>query len=187
MDPKLSNLDPRLQDAYKRVMNDPGANQQPQQGQPSTDAPPKVPPPPADPAPGITPLSQFGGNNPNQSQNQTPNQDPAAFAPPMPDSAPVQPETPAPPPAPPEVNLRNLPPEDSVPIDASSPPMPSSSSTVAFNAANSSKNVGTTPVKKGGLHAVPILVGLGVIILLVVYTFVWILIFNVQIPFLPQI
>jgi hypothetical protein len=58
---------------------------------------------------------------------------------------------------------------------------------MAFNAEDSHKNVGTTPVKKGGMHIMPVVVGLGIVVLLMAYTFVWIMLFNVQVPFLPQL
>lgn len=225
MDPKLSNLDPKLQDAYNRVMTGAGNNQspQPQPGgsnqtppppqpiqpqQSSPDIPPSVPPPPLDPAPGITPPSQFGVNqSPPVDLNPNPNPEPANTAmPPVaaPDistqppqeaipSQPMMPEAAnqpepiqTPPPAPPENNPNPVI-ETTVTPTSPSPAMPSSSSTVAFNASNSSKNVGTTPVKKGGLRMLPLLIGLGVVVLLVVYTFVWVVIFNVEVPFIPAL
>lgn len=134
MDPKLSNLDPKLQDAYGRVMNGPSSA-------PSAGA---VPPPPA----------------------------PAQAAP---VSTPVAPQTPNPAPVAPTV--------------AADPPSPQAStfgSTIAFNANNAGKNQGTTTVKKHGSKIMTIALGFGIIILLVAYTFVWIYVFKVQIPFLPQ-
>jgi hypothetical protein len=65
-------------------------------------------------------------------------------------------------------------------------PIPGVNSTVAFNATDSHKNVGTTPVKKGGLHMMPVIVGIGIVFLLVAYTFVWVYLFKVDLPFLPS-
>lgn len=128
MDPKLSNLDPKLQDAYHRVMGNtaPGATQELGQN--------PAPPPAAEP------------------QTPTTNADPSKSAQ-----------------APQSVSI------------------PGVNSTMAFNAEDSHKNVGTTAVKSGGFHAMPIVIGLGIIILLVAYTFVWIMLFNVRVPFLPQL
>ena len=64
--------------------------------------------------------------------------------------------------------------------------IPGVSSTMAFNANNDRKNQGTTVVKKRGFNFMPIVVGMGIIVLLTVYTFVWITVFNLQIPFLPE-
>jgi hypothetical protein len=129
MDPKRPGTDPKLQEAYNRVMNGPS-----------------VPPPPA-PMPAA----------PTMPQQSTAPMQPA----PMP-AAPVQPSA--------------------VPTQ---PAAPMTASTLAFNANNPSKNQGAT-VKRGGSKIMSLVVALGIIILLVVYTFVWIYVFKLQIPFLPQ-
>jgi len=162
MDPKLSNLDPKLQDAYNRVM-------------------------------GSTPN---GNNPPVPGQSPAPAQDPAAAPPPMP-QAPIQPPAPEPTPPPVSAETQAMPPAPTEPPKAPDPmptptnnpsgSIPGVNTTMAFNAEDSHKNVGTTPVKKGGLHMMPLVIGLGILVLLVVYTFVWIILFNVQIPFLPQL
>ena len=59
-------------------------------------------------------------------------------------------------------------------------------STIAFNANNAQKNQGTVAVKKSGSKIMTVLLGLGLIVLLVAYTFVWIYVFKLQIPFLPK-
>jgi len=235
MDPKLSNLDPKLQDAYNRVMggsvNNTTTPQQPNQTPPSSQEPPlqssptqtppppttaqnqpyqtsqsqeqqtsatapAYPPPPTDPDPGITPPSQF-------TENTNPNPYPNGYKETPPDILSQSAQAPivsSPAPDPEKQTLPDETPPPSTPIDETPGPsasestistapaqaaMPSSSSTIAFNAENSSKNIGTTPVKKGGLNILPLVVGLGVILLLLAYTFVWILIFNVELPFLP--
>jgi len=178
MDPKLSNLDPKLQAAYNRVMGGTNVNPTPQQPDqasqtpqptqqiPQQQSPSNIPvPPPADPAPGITPASQFSTNTPANNPSYV-NQNPIP--------------TPPPPPQP------NNNPNESIKPHNPPPVMPSSSSTVAFNADNSSKNIGTTPIEKGGHHMLPFIVGIGILILLAAYTFIWIMIFNVDVPFLPK-
>lgn len=122
MDPKLPGTDPKLQEAYNRVMNGPS-----------------VPPPPA-------PM-------------------PAAPTMPQQSTAPMQPAP--------------------MPAAPAQPAAPMTASTLAFNANNPSKNQGAT-VKRGGSKIMSLVVALGIIVLLVVYTFVWIYVFKLQIPFLPQ-
>lgn len=125
MDPKLSGLDPKLREAYERVMNGPAS--------------PPVP-------------NQVEQPSAPQSAPQTP-------------SSPPNPE----------------------PVQAAPPPPTPVSSTISYNANSSSTNQGITAVKKGGgskLSTVFILLGL--IVLLVAYTFVWIYVFKLKIPFLPQ-
>lgn len=142
MDPKLSNLDPKLQDAYNRVMSGPASA----------------------PSSGQSPLSGVSG-----------------AVPPPPAPVPAAPATPPPPPQSPN-------PSPVQPI-ATAPPTPQASSfgsTIAFNANNAGKNQGTTTIKKGGLKIMPIILGLGIIVLLIAYTFVWIYVFKLKIPFLPK-
>lgn len=178
MDPKLSNLDPKLQDAYNRVMGNPSAGV-------------GAPPPPQNPDPALpNPFAQNPVGSPTPPQN--PYTPPAPAAPPPP---PQPAYTPPPPPAPEPAPAPPLPPAPE-PVAPPAPPapvqntpagsIPGVNSTVAFNAADSGKNVGTTPVKKGGLHMMPVLIGVAIIFLLVAYTFVWIFLFKVQVPFLPS-
>jgi hypothetical protein len=179
MDPKLSNLDPKLQDAYNRVMNGTGgysapqqpnqSNQTPPPQQPQQQSPSNSPvPPPANPAPGATSISGFGANTlPNNPNYANQNPTPVAPTPPTHNNA-----------------ANNL--NESIPVGNSAPIMPNSSSTIAFNAENSSKNIGTTPVKKEGTHMLPFIVGIVILILLVAYAFIWIMIFNVDVPFVPK-
>lgn len=133
MDPKLSGLDPKLREAYERVMNGPTA--------PGGSTPP-------------TPNQQ-----PNQEQPQA-----SAQA-----SNPVSPIPPPPAPS---------------PTIASVPPIAPSSST-SFNSGNFQTAQGTTAVKKAGGKMSTILILLGLVILLVAYTFVWVFLFDLKIPFLP--
>lgn len=230
MDPKLSSLDPKLQDAYNRVMGSSPTGNTPPTPQPSTlntpdpalappissspdPVAPQFPNPPSDPPPTMIDGTQNAAppafNSPDPASPPPFPTDPAISPTPDPISPPPMVET-APPPAPaiepsptpaptmPEVQSEPTP----VPDPAISPStteqtvatssMPSNAipgvtTTVAFNASNSDKNVGTTPVKKGGLHLMPVIVGIGIVFLLTAYTFVWIILFNVQVPFLPQL
>lgn len=134
MDPKLSQTDPRLQEAYDRVMN-------------GTTTPP---------APGgtVPPTPQPIATNPTVQQSAAPA---IPTTPTQPASSPVAPT-----------------------------PSPMAGSTIAFNANNSGKNQGTT-VKRGGSKVMTLVIGLGVIVLLVAYTFVWIYVFKLEVPFLPKL
>ncbi len=164
MDPKLSNLDPKLQDAYHRVMGTShGGNNPPQT---------TLTPPPQDPAMAPPPAS-------TDLTSQAFGQSPQAAPPP----APAQVQEPPPPPTPVEPSR----PIESAPSNLPPGSIPGVNSTLAFNSEDSHKNVGTTPTKKKGSHLMPVFVGLGIVALLVVYTFVWIILFNVQVPFLPQL
>lgn len=142
MDPKLSNLDPKLQEAYNRVMSGPATP-------PSTGTvpSPQQPVSPAAPAiPAVPPV--------------TPSSTPVVPTPAAPDPAAVQPQ----------------------------PQVSSFGGTIAFNANNAGKNQGTTVgVKKGGGAIKTLVVGLGIIIFLLGYTVVWIYIFKLNVPFLPQL
>ncbi len=140
MDPKLSATDPKLQEAYDRVMNGP-----------AIPPPGAVPPPPA-PAP-FNPVIGAQPPAPAQFQPQAPVMPAEATAP---QPAPVSPAAPSP-----------------------------IGGTIAFNANNPGKNQGAT-VKRGGSKIMSLVLGLGVIVLLVAYTFVWIYVFKLQIPFLPK-
>ncbi|MBI2621784.1 MAG: hypothetical protein HYW63_04050 [Candidatus Levybacteria bacterium] len=139
MDPKLSNLDPKLQDAYNRVMSGPAA-----------------PPPPSGTVPGAVP--------------------------------PPPPPSPAfPPPPPPPVSPNPAP--VAPPLAAEPAPAPQASSfgsTLAFNASNAGKNQGTVGVKRGGSKIMSLIILLGVIVFLAGYTVVWIYVFKLQVPYLPQ-
>lgn len=174
MDPKLSQLDPKLQDAYHRVMGTtPGGN-------------PPTPQPPQPPDPAVAPTAPTAPDLATQPAPQQavppPPAEPAFTPPPAP---PVQEVQSPPPPAAPDPIPTSL----GVSTPSNLPPgsIPGVNSTMAFNADDSHKNVGTTPIKKGGLHIMPVVIGLGIIAALVAYTFVWIILFNVQVPFLPQL
>lgn len=110
-------------------------------------------------------------------------------------ATPPQPQTIQPPqvsPALPPQNFNSTPvPPPAQTVDPTVAPVAPSTdttigSTIAFNANNAQKNQGTVAVKKSGSKIMTVLLGLGLIVLLVAYTFVWIYVFKLQIPFLPK-
>jgi hypothetical protein len=122
MDSKdLSRLDPKLREAYERVMGTPTSRQ------PQTQTPLPTPEPPP-----------VQANEPQQVHNAPSEQVPA-------------------------------------------PAPHASSSVIAFNAQTYNKK--SAGVKSGSLT--PVIIGVGIVILLLAYTFVWVKIFNLSIPFLP--
>ncbi|MBI4097957.1 MAG: hypothetical protein HY426_02855 [Candidatus Levybacteria bacterium] len=142
MDPKLSGLDPKLKEAYDRVMSGPA------------------------PAPGQTPAA--GGA-------------PMGAVPPPPTQQ-VSPPPPAPTPSFGATPVQSVTPAEPAPSVA---PNPSAGGTIAFNANNAGKNQGTTAIKHGGSKLMPVFMGLGIVVFLLAYTFVWVYVFKLQIPFLP--
>lgn len=132
MDPKLSGLDPKLREAYERVMNGPSP------------VPSGINVPPANPA-APPPVTQ-------------PIVTPAPEPEPVPAPTPVSPPPPTPVPA---------------------------ASNFAFNANYQTNQGTTTTVKKAGGKMSSVLIILGLVVLLVAYTFVWVYLFKLKIPFLP--
>ena len=139
MDPKLSNLDPKLREAYERVMNGSSSPTQPANGQPAAQTP-----------------------APQSIQQPIQSAQPAPAPMPAPQS---QPQTQA-----------------AVP---SLDPTPAVNSTIAYNAHNSDVNKGTTGVKKGGKSGKLVLIFLGIVIFLLLYTVIWVFILKLKLPFLP--
>ena len=131
MDPKLSGLDPKLREAYERVMSGPSANPAPQ--------------PQGTPQPGL--------ETPAPTTTQAP--EPEA----VPSPAPVSPP----------------------PTPAAAP----AASSFAFNANYQTNQGTTTTVKKAGGKMSSVLIIFGLVVLLVAYTFVWVYLFKLKIPFLP--
>lgn len=164
MDPKLSGLDPKLQDAYDRVMNGPST------------------------LPGQTPAA--APTQSNTQPNQPPQMDPMPTppAPIQPTSSGFQ----TTPPAPSSLNLDSTYPQ--APFNPNSQalnneptphadPTPAISSTMAFNASNPEINKGTSNAKSSK-NMLPIIIGVFIPIFLVVYAIVWMVIFNVKLPFI---
>ncbi len=137
MDPKLSGLDPKLREAYERVMNGPSASS--------------------------------GASTPPSNPAQSLPQQPGSVSPPPPEV-----QTPVPEPAP-------------APLVSPTPPLAPApaSNNFAFNSNYQSNQSTTTTVKKAGGKLSSILIILGLVVLLVAYTFVWVYLFKLKIPFLP--
>jgi hypothetical protein len=186
MDPKLSNIDPKLAEAYNRVMNTssaPGSSQNPQIPSPYPTPPaPQTPPPQSQqPYQQVPPAPVEPQLPPQPIQNQQP-QAPFPVQPiPVTNTAPVQTFVAG------AAPVQTTPATSPVSHNFSSNNLPGVDSTVAFNAKDENKNQGTTsPVKKKS-RLIPLAVALGIVLMLTVYTFVWIMVFNVQIPFMPQV
>ena len=169
MDPKLSNLDPKLKEAYDRVMNGPVPS-------PISTNPPPVPPAPNSVTQGASPSVNPVQTPPpvsNFSHNISPIQPPGNFSNSQSPAAPSFSD-----------GVSNINPTPSAP--ASINPTSAINSTIAFNASNAGKNQGTTPAKHGGSRSMmPILIGVGIVGLLAAYTFVWVIVFDLKLPFLP--
>ena len=58
-------------------------------------------------------------------------------------------------------------------------------STIAFNSNDSNKNQGATIKHGGKSKLMPVFMGLGIVIFLLAYTFVWVFVFKLKIPGLP--
>lgn len=161
MDPNAANLDPKLKEMYNRVMNTPVAP-------PPTGG---MPPPPApDPMQQPTPTSPTSPNSSDPTagqQNPTPQMpvpsDPVAPPPP-------QPQEPTPPTSIPETPATT---QMHAAIPMTTAPKPISAAIVGGSA------------KKKGMSIFPVILALGGIIFLVVYSVFWIKFFNLKIPFLP--
>lgn len=145
MDPNLSQLDPKLKEAYDKVMN--GSAAAPTGLNPVAPGV-SVPPPTAIPA-----------SQTNFNQTPTP-------------SVPTQ---------------QTVAPSESITPSAAPSVTPTLNGTIAFNANDAQKNQGTTTsVKKNGSKFKSIFLGIGILALLVGYTFVWIFVFKLNVPFLPK-
>lgn len=164
MDPNTANLDPKLKEMYDKVMSTPVS---PVGGPPPFGGTP--PPAPMQPAHNAFGIADAGGQ-----PNQTPPQMPAPAAP-----IPSQPQEPMPtPPAPmPEYPQAPIQSEPTTQMHAAIP-MPVAPKPV------SAAIVGGSTKKKGG-SIFSIILALGGIIFLGVYSVFWIKFFNLKVPFLP--
>ena len=168
MDPKLSQLDPKLRDAYNRVLN----GQTAQNTQSPSPAQPAQAPTGGTIQPQTSPLVD---HNPIQPQPEPQMQMPSPIQAPQQTPAPVQAGAI---PQGPQVVVATQPQQ----AGQTPPPVQNLGGTVAFNA-NGATN--TTVVKKGTGKIKHILLAIGVIIALLVYTYMWIWIFKIKLPFLP--
>jgi hypothetical protein len=143
MDPKLSgNLDPKLQEAYDRVMNGPTTP----------------------PVAGVPPT-------PNVNAQQQPPVSPQPAAQTVP---------PAPNPAPSFGGVQPVVPSEPV-VNPASPAPSIGGVTPGVSAGNQ-----TVAVKHKGSKSMPLIMGLGIVVFLLAYTFMWIYVFKLNVPFLPQ-
>ena len=189
MDPKLSGLDPKLQDAYQRVMNGPATPPDSVSTQTQTPQQPVQPQTPNGSQPQTIVEPQ------RESQNQPePSQNPVLLSQSFNQANDFHPPQPTAPPSP-DVNSYSPLPysgfNTSAPQQSQTPdstPLVSSPNNVAYNADNNqgtdTPQASTTVTKKKGSVLLPLIVGLVIIFLLGAYTFVWIMIFGVKIPFL---
>lgn len=190
MDSKLPQLDPKLKEAYDRVLN--GQNVQSSQNPTSTTQQKPINTATAQPSP------VFEVQRP-QTQNQP---EPAGLQSvaspqvnvPNPVETPAQPPQPQPVIASSEIHTPIQPiqaPPAPRPIMATAqpqsiqtlPPVQNIGGSIAYNAAGTTTT--QTVVKKGKPNIMHFLLGLGAVVFLIAYTFMWIFIFKIKLPFLP--
>ena len=170
MDPqKLSQLDPKLRDAYQRVMGTPLPQVQPasQQDEPIHA---QTPPPPA------------GGPTPTIEEPGTPPQ-PPEYQPPVP-----EPTTPEPPPAipAPEPAIPQQPPlgtNNFVQMNSEVASAPTVAPPASPNFA-APATASTIAVKKKSMM-MPVMIGAAALVFLAIYTLFWTKLFSLKVPFLP--
>lgn len=159
MDPKQAGqpLDPKLQEAYNKVM-----------GIPTTGTPT---PPAQNPAPTTTITTP----NVTVSATQVPTTPPPApTEPPVMTSTPVMPEPITPPAQNPSVQT----------VQAT---IPVSGATVHVGATVEPTTHGfVAKDKKSGMKISPVILILGGVVFFIVYALIWVKVFNLQLPFLPQ-
>ncbi len=167
MDPQLAKLDPKLQETFNRVMNTPVP---PPSVKPLVQTPPSGMPTVAAPA------------SPDGSQGGPPS---AATPPPIVPPTPVQPQ-----PEMPAEQTPNVNPAETNPTDETTQPEPQSEpqkvvvvpqQTAQIDSANS--QVFSSKKKAGKVS--PVIVVLGMTVFFLVYTLIWVKVFNIKLPFLP--
>lgn len=177
MDPqKLSQLDPKLREAYQRVMGTQVPQPQVIPVQAQTPTPPPVP------TPGPTPVPQ-----PQPEPEPTPISTPTIEEPPTAPEPPVAPPVSEPQPAIPQ------------PANPTSPPAAVQSN----NFMQMNSEVAAAPTPDGGLNfatpvqtqiiatkkksnlLMPVMIGIASLVFIAVYTLFWTRIFNFKFPFLP--
>jgi hypothetical protein len=173
MDPqKLSKLDPKLRDAYQRVMGTPIPEPQVQPIQAQTPPPPGGPIP--DPAP-TPPMPQPEPPIPPPSSEPTPTiQEPPTAPEPL-----IQPPVSEPQPTIPTESPAIPAPEPAIPPQQ---PPAQADNFVQMNSEVASAQ-STAIKKKNGM--MPILIGAAGLVFIVIYTLFWTKIFNFKLPFLP--
>lgn len=188
MDPqKLSQLDPKLRDAYQRVMGTQLPDLQtppasPQNESVETQAFPQPPAAPtSDPIPFPAPTTEEPPTVPIESPMQPLISEPQLAINP-------QPETP------PTVEPTPIAPETAIPQQQASNfarmnsevPTPMAANPISPNfAAPSPTQPQTMAIKKKGGMLTPVMTGIAIVVFIVVYTLFWTKIFNLKLPFLP--
>lgn len=180
MDPqKLSQLDPKLRDAYQRVMGTPIPQVQTQPASPRGEpVQAQTPPPPPgqpssmpDPIPTPAPMPQ---------PEPTPTPTPTIQEPPVtPFEPPAAPPTPTPEPSIPQQPPTQ--PSNFVQMNSEVASAPSQNFTTPSAVPQSQ----TIALKKKNGMMMPILFGVVGLVFIVVYTLFWTKIFNFKLPFLP--
>lgn len=187
MDSKLPQLDPKLKEAYDRVLN--GQNTQP--AQPVQNPLPPSPQPlpvfqPQQPQPPIQQIDPIGPQTISSAPQANFTEQVMPTVPPQPKpfvatpelTTPIQPIQPTPAPQPIMPSMQ--PPQ---PQSIQTPPAQNIGGSIAYNAAGST--AAQTVVKKGKPNILHMLLGIGAVVFLVAYTFMWIFIFKIKLPFLP--
>lgn len=203
MDPKASSqLDPKLQEAYNRVMGTPTSGSTPTDNtvptpvpaDPTSTTPPVLDPTMPNPIPSPTepptpPASNPPADNPLPPTPPTPVEPSMPSEPQMPPMpAAIDPTIPVNPPAAPEPE----PAKSEVPVP-SQPAMPQPTEEVVQTptpAMNSMENTASVKphafVAKKGMKISPVILIVGGIAFLLVYTVVWVKVFNLSVPFINQ-
>ncbi|MDP2638528.1 MAG: hypothetical protein Q8P26_05715 [Candidatus Levybacteria bacterium] len=182
MDPqKLSQLDPKLRDAYQRVMGTtvPKPSTRPV-AQTQTTPPVNGPTPPIQKPtiPVNPPISS--NSNPNINPSPAIKLDEPAVRPIQP---PTQPQTTIEPPAQPELSPKPQAPLGSANFDQLNSQVSSAASSNFSAPTPMTQNQAVIIKKKNRL--LPILAVIVVLVFFVVYTLFWVKIFNLKLPFLP--
>ena len=204
MDPqKLSQLDPKLRDAYQRVMGTPLPQVQPAspRGEPVQAQTPLMPTPPTptpsipDPTPAPQPAPQpeptpppAGGPTPTIEEPGAPPQ-PPEYQPPVPEPTTPEPPPaiPAPEPAPtPEPAIPQQPPlgtNNFVQMNSEVASAPTVAPPASPNFA-APATASTIAVKKKSMM-MPVMIGAAALVFLAIYTLFWTKLFSLKVPFLP--
>lgn len=167
MDPKqqLNQLDPKLQEAYNRVMGTASTSNvaMANAGTPASDAASPTPPPTQSPQPPLPPKP--AAPQPIPQPPVAPPPPAATFVPPLPAEKPQEDSM-----------------ASSMPITKVYTPSPSAdAATSGFVAATPQTQA---EEKKHGIS--PVILILGGLVFFIIYTLVWIRVFNLSLPFLPQ-
>lgn len=192
MDPqKLSNLDPKLREAYQRVMGTPIPQPQDTFSQNQSQTPAPIDPnsgstPIPDPTPVPTPVTPVPEPEPPSSTINgsipTPDINPA-ITPDEPTSPAIQPPPAEPAPAsqpPPAITPEPAPKFDRLNSEVAAAPTPQ----ISPNFSTPAPQAQAITIKKKN-NLMPILIGVVILVFLVVYALFWVKIFNFKLPFLP--